>query len=85
MFNLKNLFMGSLTVLFVTGHAFAGPANKVNEDHLIKSYLVVADLAKNGNEFAVSNKKTIYSFLNNGQRIIVDEIIAAQNVNYNKI
>ena len=85
MFNLKNIFLILLSTLFVSGSAFAGPANKLNEDRLVKSYLVVAELAENGNEFAVSNKKTIYGFLNSDQKVLVDKIIAAQKTVSNKI
>ena len=85
MFNLKNISLILLSILFLTGSAFAGPANKLNEDHLVKSYLVVAVLAENGNEFAVSNKKTIYGFLNSNQKVLVDKIIAARKTVSNKI
>ncbi len=85
MFNLKNISLILLSSLFLTGSAFAGPANKLNEDHLVKSYLVVAELAENGNEFAVSNKKTIYGFLNSNQKVLVDKIIAARKTVSNKI
>lgn len=85
MFNLKNISLILLSILFLTGSAFAGPANKLNEDHLVKSYLVVAELAENGNEFAVSNKKTIYGFLNSNQKVLVDKIIAARKTVSNKI
>ena len=85
MFNLKNISLILLSILFLAGSAFAGPANKLNEDHLVKSYLVVAELAENGNEFAVSNKKTIYGFLNSNQKVLVDKIIAARKTVSNKI
>lgn len=85
MFNLKNISLILLSILFLTGSAFAGPANKLNEDHLVKSYLVVAELAENGNEYAVSNKKTIYGFLNSNQKVLVDKIIAARKTVSNKI
>jgi|AACY02.6.fsa_nt_gi hypothetical protein len=85
MFNLKNLCLGILTISLITGSALAGPANKMLEDRLISSYLVLADLAKDGNEIAVSNKKTVYGFLSNEQKIFVDEIIATNLSNKNKI
>ena len=85
MFNLKNISLILLSILFLAGSAFAGPANKLNEDHLVKSYSEVAELAENGNEFAVSNKNTIYGFLNSNQKVLVDKIIAARKMVSNKI
>ena len=85
MFNLKNITLGIITGALITGNALAGPANKVNEDHLVKSYMVISVLAKNGNRYAIGNKKTIYSFLNNDQRVIVDRLIASQRISNNKI
>ena len=61
--------------LFSISSAIAGPANKVNPDKLVNSYLVVEQLASDGNPNAVSNKKTMYSFLNQEQKNKVNKII----------
>ena len=63
MFNLKNIFLILLSTLFVSGSAFAGPANKLNEDHLVKSYLVVAELAM-----------AVFNFVNNIKKKIIVNI-----------
>ena len=79
-------FLRSLAVIFLLGlfslsSAFAGPANKVNPDKLVNSYLVVEQLASDGNPNAVSNKKTMYSFLNEDQRKLVNKIITLRKAN----
>ena len=60
--------------LFV-GQAFSGPANKSNNDKLVNSYLIVEKLSRDGNANAISNKKTMYSFLNQEQKNKVNKII----------
>ena len=69
------------SILFSLSSAFAGPANKVNPDKLVNSYLVVEQLASDGNPNAVSNKKTMYSFLNEDQRKLVNKIITLRKAN----
>ena len=44
--------------------------NKANTDKLVNSYLVVEQLASDGNSNAVSNKKTMYSFLNEDKILV---------------
>lgn len=75
MYFLRGLAVIFLLGLFSLSSAFAGPANKVNPDKLVNSYLVVEQLASDGNPNAVSNKKTMYSFLNQDQKNKVNKII----------
>ena len=55
--------------------------NKANTDKLVNSYLVVEQLASDGNSNAVSNKKTMYSFLNEDQKKLVNKIITLRKAN----
>ncbi len=67
--------------LFSASSVLAGPANKMNDDKLVNSYLVVEELASDGNPNAVSNKKTMYSFLNEEQKKLVNKIITLRSEN----
>ena len=53
----------------------------MNDDKLVNSYLVVEELASDGNPNAVSNKKTMYSFLNEEQKKLVNKIITLKREN----
>ena len=81
MFFLRNLAVLSLLGMFSIINAYAGPANKANTDKLVNSYLVVEQLASDGNSNAVSNKKTMYSFLNEDQKKLVNKIITLRKAN----
>jgi hypothetical protein len=81
MFFLRNLAVIFLLSLFSTSIALAGPANKIDTDKLVNSYLVVEQLASDGNPNAVSNKKTMYSFLNEDQKKLVNKIITLRDNN----
>ena len=67
--------------LFSASSVLAGPANKMNDDKLVNSYLVVEELASDGNPNAVSNKKNMYSFLNEEQKKLVNKIITLRSEN----
>tara|TARA_B110000091_G_C13582424_1_gene377038 strand:+ start:213 stop:470 length:258 start_codon:yes stop_codon:yes gene_type:complete len=71
----KLLLAFSLFSLLFVGQAFSGPANKSNNDKLVNSYLIVEKLSRDGNANAISNKKTMYSFLNQEQKNKVNKII----------
>lgn len=71
----KLLLAFSLFSSLFVGQAFSGPANKNNNDKLVNSYLIVEKLSRDGNANAVSNKKTMYSFLNQEQKNKVNKII----------
>ena len=71
----KLLLAFSLFSSLFVGQAFSGPANKSNNDKLVNSYLIVEKLSRDGNANAVSNKKTMYSFLNQEQKNKVNKII----------
>ena len=60
---LKLLLAFSLFSSLFVSQAFSGPANKSNNDKLVNSYLIVEKLSRDGNLIAISNKKTMYSFL----------------------
>lgn len=77
----KNLCLVFLVSTFSISSVFAGPANKMESDKLVNSYLVVEKLASDGNLNAVSNKKTMYSFLNEDQKRLVNKIITLKNDN----
>jgi len=77
----KNLCLVFLVSTFCISSVFAGPANKMESDKLVNSYLVVEKLASDGNLNAVSNKKTMYSFLNEDQKKLVNKIITLKNDN----
>ena len=81
MFILRSLVVLILLSLLSISSAFAGPANKANSDKLVNSYLVVEQLASDGNPNAVSNKKTMYSFLNEEQKKLVNKIITSRTTN----
>lgn len=81
MYFLRNLVVIVMLGLFAVNSALAGPANKINADKLVNSYLVVEELASDGNPNAVSNKKTMYSFLNEDQKKLVNKIITLRNEN----
>ena len=85
MFFLRNLSLLLLLISFSISGAFAGPANKTVADKLVNSYLVVEQLASDGNLNAVSNKKTMYSFLNEDQRKLVNKIITLRKANRVKL
>jgi hypothetical protein len=74
-----NIFKLILTFsLFITifiSQAFAGPVNKSINDKLINSYLIVEELSRDGNVNAISNKKTMFSFLTQDQKDKVNKII----------
>ena len=71
----KLLLAFSLFSSLFVGQAFSGPANKSNNDKLVNSYLIVEKLSRDGNANAMSNKKTMYSFLNQEQKNKVNKII----------
>ena len=71
----KLLLAFSLFSSLFVGQAFSGPANKSNNDKLVNSYLIVEKLSRDGNANALSNKKTMYSFLNQEQKNKVNKII----------
>ena len=71
----KLLLAFSLFSSLFAGQAFSGPANKSNNDKLVNSYLIVEKLSRDGNANAISNKKTMYSFLNQEQKNKVNKII----------
>ena len=71
----KLLLAFSLFSSLFVGQAFSGPANKSNNDKLVNSYLIVEKLSRDGNANAISNKKTMYSFLNQEQKNKVNKII----------
>ena len=81
MYFLRNLALVFILGLFSISNVLAGPANKINADKLVNSYLVVEELASDGNPNAVSNKKTMYSFLNEDQKKLVNKIITLRNEN----
>ena len=85
MYFLKNLAILFMVGLFSVSSVLAGPANKMNDDKLVNSYLVVEELASDGNPNAVSNKKTMYSFLNENQKKLVNKIITLKNENKVKL
>jgi hypothetical protein len=74
----KLLLAFSLFSSLFVGQAFSGPANKNNNDKLVNSYLIVEKLSRDGNANAVSNKKTMYSFLNQEQKNKVNKIITTK-------
>jgi len=78
---LKSFSLVIVLCIFSISSAFAGPANKINPDKLVNAYLVVEKLASDGNSNAVSNKKTMYSFLNEDQKKLVNKIITLNNSN----
>ena len=49
MYFLRNLVVVVMLGLFAVSSALAGPANKINADKLVNSYLVVEELASDGN------------------------------------
>jgi hypothetical protein len=71
----KLLLAFSLFSSLFVGQAFSGPANKSNNDKLVNSYLIVEKLSRDGNANAISNKKTMYGFLNQEQKNKVNKII----------
>lgn len=71
----KLLLAFSLFSSLFVSQAFSGPANKSNNDKLVNSYLIVEKLSRDGNANAISNKKTMYSFLNQEQKNKVNKII----------
>ena len=71
----KLLLAFSLFSSLFVSQAFSGPANKSNNDKLVNSYLIVEKLSRDGNLIAISNKKTMYSFLNQDQKNKVNKII----------
>ena len=81
MYFLKKFAVLFMLGLFSVSSVLAGPANKMNDDKLVNSYLVVEQLASDGNPNAVSNKKTMYSFLNEDQKKLVNKIITLRNEN----
>ena len=85
MYFLRNLAILFMLGLFSVSSVLAGPANKMNDDKLVNSYLVVEELASDGNPNAVSNKKTMYSFLNENQKKLVNKIITLKNENKVKL
>jgi|TARA_B110000305_G_C19038993_1_gene447286 hypothetical protein len=74
----KLLLAFSLFSSLFVGQAFSGPANKSNNDKLVNSYLIVEKLSRDGNANAISNKKTMYSFLNQEQKNKVNKIITTK-------
>ena len=74
----KLLLAFSLFSSLFVGQAFSGPANKSNNDKLVNSYLIVEKLSRDGNANAISNKKTMYSFLNQEQKDKVNKIITTK-------
>ena len=84
MFIFKKITLVTICSLFLLGNSFAGPANKNEVDHLVSSYLVLVDLSNDGNLNAISNKITVYEFLNEDQRILVDRILAYREESNNK-
>tara|TARA_B100000945_G_scaffold252347_1_gene209182 strand:- start:483 stop:740 length:258 start_codon:yes stop_codon:yes gene_type:complete len=81
MYFLRNLALVFILGLFSISSVLAGPANKIISDKLINSYLVVEELASDGNLNAVSNKKTMYSFLNEEQKKLVNKVITLKREN----
>ena len=74
--NILKLFLAfSLFSSLLVSQAFSGPANKSKNDKLVNSYLIVEKLSRDGNANAISNKKTMYSFLNQEQKNKVNKII----------
>tara|TARA_B110000014_G_scaffold261684_1_gene253898 strand:+ start:1958 stop:2215 length:258 start_codon:yes stop_codon:yes gene_type:complete len=73
---LRNFGLVFSLFLFSVASLQAGPANKMNADRLVNSYLIVEQLASDGNQNALSNKKTMYSFLNEDQKDLVNKIIS---------
>ena len=71
----KLLLTFSLFSSLFVSQAFSGPANKSYNDKLVNSYLIVEKLSRDGNANAISNKKTMYSFLNQEQKNKVNKII----------
>ena len=71
----KLLLAFSLFSSLLVSQAFSGPANKSYNDKLVNSYLIVEKLSRDGNANAISNKKTMYSFLNQEQKNKVNKII----------
>ena len=74
----KLLLAFSLFSSLFVGQAFSGPANKSNNDKLVNSYLIVEKLSRDVNANAISNKKTMYSFLNQEQKNKVNKIITTK-------
>ena len=75
MHTLRNFGLIVLLSISAISSSLAGPANKYTTDNLVNSYLIVEKLASDGNYNAVSNKKTMYSFLNEEQKKLVNKII----------
>jgi hypothetical protein len=75
MHTLRNFGLIIILSIFSIGSSLAGPAINNNTDRLVNSYLIVEQLASDGNYNAVSNKKTMYSFLNEEQKKLVNKII----------
>lgn len=68
------LTLSLFSILFLS-QVFAGPPHKSNYEQLINSYLIVEELSRDGNLNAISNKKTMYSFLTQDQKDKVIKII----------
>ena len=66
-FKLITIFLGQVVV---------GPAHKSDYDKLVNSYLIVEALSRDGNLNAISNKKTMYSFLTEEQKNEANKIIS---------
>jgi len=58
------------------GQVVAGPAHKGDYHKLVNSYLIVEELSRDGNLNAISNKKTMYSFLTEEQKDKANKIIS---------
>ena len=77
----KSLSLVAVICVFSISSVLAGPANKIHPDKLVNAYLVVEKLSSDGNVNAVSNKKTMYSFLNEDQKKLVNKIITLNKSN----
>ena len=73
-FKLITIFSLFYTVFL--GQVVAGPAHKSDYDKLVNSYLIVEALSRDGNLNAISNKKTMYSFLTEEQKNEANKIIS---------
>ena len=73
-FKLITIF--SLFSTIFLGQVVACPAHKGDYHKLVNSYLIVEELSRDGNLNAISNKKTMYSFLTEEQKDKANKIIS---------
>jgi len=72
---MKKLFVTILLTTMFSFSSLAGPTGEKAFDPLINSYLIVSNLAKDGNINAIKSKALIYSFLSIEQLEIVQTFL----------